>query len=123
MISYYCTFTAAVARKIYLRQGTGVGALRKRFGGNYRYVKCSVVVHTFSTILYYMTYFSPDFYLCSRGACPEHHEDASGGLIRAILKSLDELKITEKTAKGGRKVTKIGQQALDLIATQVARNA
>jgi hypothetical protein len=28
---------AAVARKIYLRQGTGVGALKKRFGGSYRF--------------------------------------------------------------------------------------
>lgn len=31
-------FLAAVARKIYLRQGTGVGALKKRFGGSYRLV-------------------------------------------------------------------------------------
>ena len=30
-------YSAAVARKIYLRQGTGVGALKRRFGGNYRY--------------------------------------------------------------------------------------
>ncbi len=58
---------------------------------------------------------------CRRGARPEHHKDASGGLIRAILISLDELKLTEKTAKGGRKVTKIGQQAMDLVAGQVAR--
>ena len=28
--------SAAVVRKIYLRPGTGVGALKKRFGGNYR---------------------------------------------------------------------------------------
>lgn len=52
---------------------------------------------------------------------PEHHVDAAGGLIRSILISLDELKVTEKTAKGGRRVTKIGQQALDLVAGQVAR--
>ena len=56
-----------------------------------------------------------------RGSCPEHHVDAAGGLIRSILISLDELKITEKTSKGGRKVTKIGQQALDLVAGQVSR--
>lgn len=29
-------FIAAVARKVYLKQGTGVGALKKRFGGAYR---------------------------------------------------------------------------------------
>lgn len=31
--------TAAIVRKVYLRQGTGVGALKKRFGGNYRYAR------------------------------------------------------------------------------------
>jgi small subunit ribosomal protein S19e len=56
-----------------------------------------------------------------RGAQPEIHRDGAGGLIRAILLTLDDLKITEKTERGGRKVTKIGQQALDLVAGQVAR--
>ena len=79
-------------RKIYLRPGTGVGALRKRFGGAYR-----------------------------RGAKPEVHSDSAGGLIRNILLTLDDLKITEKTSKGGRRITRIGQQALDLVAGQVAR--
>ncbi|CAM9511238.1 unnamed protein product [Ectocarpus fasciculatus] len=90
---WYFIRAAAVARKIYLRQGTGVGALKTRFGTNYH----------------------------RRGSMPEHHVDAAGGLIRSILISLDELKVTEKTAKGGRRVTKIGQQALDLVAGQVAR--
>jgi small subunit ribosomal protein S19e len=56
-----------------------------------------------------------------RGATPEIHSDAAGGLIRAILLTLDDLKITEKTEKGGRKISRIGQQALDLVAGQVAR--
>jgi small subunit ribosomal protein S19e len=86
-------YAAAVARKVYLRQGTGVGALKKRFGSNYH----------------------------SRGSKPEHHVDAAGSLIRNILMSLDELKVTEKTSKGGRKITKIGQQALDLVAGQISR--
>jgi small subunit ribosomal protein S19e len=34
--SRICLVTAALVRKIYLRPGTGVGALKKRFGGNYR---------------------------------------------------------------------------------------
>ena len=72
--------------------GTGVGALRKRFGGSYR-----------------------------RGAAPEIHQDAAGGLIRTILIALDDLKVTEKHVKGGRKISRVGQQALDLVAGQVAR--
>mmetsp|Transcript_18015 Transcript_18015/g.30285 ORF Transcript_18015/g.30285 Transcript_18015/m.30285 type:complete len:152 (-) Transcript_18015:107-562(-) len=89
---WYFVRAAAIVRKVYLRQGTGVGALRKRFGGNYR-----------------------------RGAAPERHQDAAGGLIRSILITLDDLKITEKTEKGGRRISRIGQQALDLVAGQVAR--
>lgn len=38
------------------------------------------------------------------------------------MMTLDDLKITEHTAKGGRKITRVGQQALDLIAGQIARN-
>lgn len=33
----FSSFLAAIIRKVYLRPGTGVGALQKRFGGNYRY--------------------------------------------------------------------------------------
>lgn len=60
-------------------------------------------------------------FVLRRGAAPEIHQDASGGLIRAILITLDDLKITEKTEKGGRRVSRVGQQALDLVAGQVAR--
>eukprot|EP01041_Mallomonas_annulata_P002093 gene2093-4095_t len=84
---------ASIARKIYLRQGTGVGALKTRYGKVYR-----------------------------RGARPEKHQDAAGGIIRTILTTLDTLKITEKCPKGGRRVSRVGQQALDLVAGQVARN-
>ena len=91
-VDWYYVRAAAIARKIYLRQGTGIGALKKRFGGSYR-----------------------------RGAAPERHQDAAGGLIRTILLNLDDLNMTEKCEKGGRKVTRSGQQALDLVAGQVAR--
>eukprot|EP01038_Epipyxis_sp_PR26KG_P007492 gene7492-10208_t len=89
---WYFVRAAAIVRKIYLRQGTGVGALKKRFGGSYR-----------------------------RGSRPEIHRDAAGGLIRSIMITLDDLKITEKHPNGGRKISRVGQQALDLVAGQVAR--
>ena len=56
-----------------------------------------------------------------RGAKPERHQDAASGIIRTILIMLDELRITEKGPKGGRKISQSGQQALDLVAGQVAR--
>jgi small subunit ribosomal protein S19e len=86
-----CNDLAAVARKVYLREGTGVGALKKRFGGSYR-----------------------------RGALHNIHRDASGGIIRYAIKTLDDLQITEKSGKGGRKMTRTGQQTLDQVARQVA---
>eukprot|EP01035_Chromulina_nebulosa_P019163 gene19163-25006_t len=89
---WYYIRAAAIARKVYLKQGTGVGALQRQFGGAYR-----------------------------RGAAPNIHRDSSAGLIRSILISLDEIKITELHEKGGRRISRVGQQALDLVAGQVAR--
>lgn len=89
---WYFVRAASIVRKIYMRPGTGVGALQKRYGGAYR-----------------------------RGARPEIHRDSSSGVIRTILITLDDLKITEKTAKGGRRISRVGQQALDLVAGQVSR--
>ena len=83
--------TAAVARKIYLREATGVGALKKRFGGGHR-----------------------------RGHLPKVHRDALGGIIRHAMLILDGLQITEKCGKGGRKISRTGQQTLDQVARQVA---
>ena len=72
---------AAIARKVYLRQDLGVGTMRKQFGGRHK----------------------------NRGTVPEHFARASGGLIRHMLKQLEELQIVEKssTVKGGRCVASI----------------
>jgi hypothetical protein len=60
-------------------------------------------------------------FVCRSGARPEVHCDASGGLIRSILITLDDLKITQKAKNGGRRITRVGQQGLDLVAGQVNR--
>lgn len=65
-------------------------------------------------------FFSFSFSMFRRGARPVKHQDSAQGLIRAVLLALDELKLTEKTENGGRRVTRVGQQALDLIAGQIA---
>lgn len=36
------------------------------------------------------------------------------------MRSFDDLKLLEHTEKGGRKISRTGQQALDLVASQVA---
>jgi ribosomal protein S19E (S16A) len=88
---WYYVRAAAVARKVYLRPGRGVGGLSKVFGTTER-----------------------------RGSRPAHHSNASRGLIRHILQQLEEMDVVEKTGRGGRKVTRNGQQDLDRIGERSA---
>ena len=93
---WYYIRAASIARKVYLRQYTGVGSLKKVYGGAAR-----------------------------KGVHRQHFQEASGGLIRHILQQLEEMKVVEKCPegvnKGGRKITSHGQQDLDRIAGQVVR--
>jgi small subunit ribosomal protein S19e len=86
---------AAIARKVYMRQSLGVGALRRQFGGRNE----------------------------RRGTVPEHFARASGGVIRHILHQLEAIGIVEKApgVKGGRRITAQGQRDLDLIAGRCER--
>ncbi|CAK9021568.1 40S ribosomal protein S19-2 [Durusdinium trenchii] len=86
---WYYVRAASVARRIYLRPHTGVGALTKWYGSNER-----------------------------RGTLTEHFHKANGGLIRHILLQLEEIKVVAKDGKG-RIITRIGQQDLDRIAGQL----
>eukprot|EP00002_Diphylleia_rotans_P006780 TRINITY_DN16185_c0_g1_i1.p3 TRINITY_DN16185_c0_g1~~TRINITY_DN16185_c0_g1_i1.p3 ORF type:complete len:145 (-),score=23.43 TRINITY_DN16185_c0_g1_i1:37-471(-) len=81
---------AALARRVYLRQGTGVGAFRKVYGGNK-----------------------------NNGSCPSHFRAASGSVIRNALQQLEALGVVEKLPTGGRRITSAGQRALDQVASQV----
>lgn len=91
---WYYIRAASIARKVYLRPGTGVGQLRKWYGGNYR-----------------------------RGARTEHFRKANAGVIRSVLLQLEEMRVVEKISQGGRRVTVVGQQDLDRIAGSIAAAA
>lgn len=80
---------ASIARKIYLRGGTGVGALRVVYGGNIR-----------------------------RGPRPSRFQKASSSIIRHIIIQLESIGVVEKNTgpKGGRRITQEGQRDLDRIA-------
>ncbi len=92
---WYYVRAAAIARKVYMRQSLGVGALRRQFGGRNE----------------------------RRGTVPEHFARASGGVIRHILIQLEAIGIVEKApgVKGGRRITAQGQRDLDLIAGRCER--
>jgi len=92
---WYYVRAAAIARKVYMRQALGVGALRRQFGGRNE----------------------------RRGTVPEHFARASGGVIRHVLIQLEAIGIVEKApgVKGGRRITAQGQRDLDLIAGRCER--
>eukprot|EP00850_Spirogloea_muscicola_P008396 SM000044S16043 [mRNA] locus=s44:791545:792884:+ [translate_table: standard] len=81
---------ASMARKIYLRQGIGVGAFKKIYGGRKR-----------------------------RGSKPSHFAKSSGSIARHVLQQLERIKIVELDTKGGRRITSDGQRDLDRIAGRV----
>jgi len=88
---WYYIRCAAIARRIYLRPGTGTGGLTKVFSsGNYR-----------------------------KGVKPNHHTLASAGNIRHALQQLGKLGIIEAHGDKGRRVSKQGQRDLDRIAQSV----
>ncbi|KAG2484618.1 hypothetical protein HYH03_016572 [Edaphochlamys debaryana] len=91
---WYYVRAASVARKLYMRTGMGVGLFRIQYGGR---VKC-------------------------RGSKPEHYAKASGGLVRHIMKQLEECGLVEKAPEKGRRLTANGQRDMDQIAGRISVN-
>ena len=83
---------ASIMRKIYVRQGTGVGGLRKTYGDRNR-----------------------------KTTCKQHFTKASGKIIRHLVQQLEKLGWVEQMdEKGGRKMTRDGQRECDTVAVQCA---
>jgi len=55
----------------------------------------------------------------NNGSLPSHWVRGSGSIARKSLQSLELLKLVEKDANGGRKLTSHGRRDLDRIAAQV----
>lgn len=84
---WYYVRAASLARKVYLNQGIGVGALARWYGGSKR-----------------------------NGTKPQRHHSASRKIIRTILIQLEQLDILAKDDKGRRYLTQNGQKELDTVA-------
>ena len=86
----YYVRAAAVARHIYLRKSVGVGSLVKFHGG-----------------------------AVNRSHRPYHHRDASRGVDRRVVQSLEKIGVLEKGVDGGRRISQDGMRDLDRIAASV----
>jgi len=84
--------SASVLRKVYLRKGTGVGALKKWYGG-------SDGTH--------------------RGTKKAHFGTASGAIIRKAMLELEKLEMMEHCDNGGRVITSKGRAEMDRIAGNI----
>ncbi|XP_071915631.1 small ribosomal subunit protein eS19x-like [Coffea arabica] len=87
---WYYIRAASMARKIYLRQGLGVGAFRRIYGGSKR-----------------------------NGSRPPHFGKSSGSVARHILQQLQKMNIVDMDPKGGRRITSSGQRDLDQVAGRI----
>merc|ERR1719399_1299977 len=85
---WYYVRAAAIARRIYVRQGAGVGALQKYFGGKAR-----------------------------NGVHRNHNKKASAGVIRHAVQQLAKIGWLEDCESGGRQLTRVGRQQMDQIAS------
>merc|ERR1712078_622156 len=92
---WFYTRAASVARKIYLRKGTGVGALKKWYGG-------SSGTH--------------------RGTRKGHFSKASGSIIRKAMHELEKLEMMEHCSDGGHIITNKGRAEMDRIAGNITLN-
>ncbi|KAL5987346.1 Protein component of the small (40S) ribosomal subunit [Asimina triloba] len=104
---WYYIRAASIARKIYLRQGIGVGGFQKIYGGRQR-----------------------------NGSRPPHFCKSSGSIARHILQQLQKMSIIEIDPKGtifvlttfsfnilpysGRRITSSGQRDLDQVAGRIS---
>jgi len=91
---WYYIRAAAVARHVYLRPNTGVGAIRKIYGG-----------------------------AKNNGTRPSHFVKGSASVARKVLQSLEGVKIVATDTNGGRTLTSTGRRDMDRIALQVVSSA
>jgi len=87
---WYYTRLASMARHIYIRSPVGVSTMTKIYGVRR-----------------------------NNGSCPSHWRRGSGSIARKGLQALEQLKLVEKDANGGRKMSSQGRRDLDRIAAQI----
>merc|ERR1712095_89363 len=90
---WYYTRLASMARHIYIRSPVGVSTMSKIYGVRR-----------------------------NNGSSPSHWRRGSGSIARKGLQALEQLKLVEKDANGGRKMSSQGRRDLDRIAAQIKQS-
>ncbi|GAU99007.1 hypothetical protein RvY_10069 [Ramazzottius varieornatus] len=88
---WFYTRAASIARRLYIRSPTGIGAFTRVYGGRKR-----------------------------NGSTPAHYCKASSSIIRKAVQGLEALKLVETDPEnGGRRLSPQGRRDLDRIAAQL----
>jgi len=90
---WYYVRVASLARRVYCRQGTGVGSFSKVYGGTK-----------------------------NNGSSPSHFKRASRSVIRHGLQQLEKIGVIEKDPRGGRRISRKGQAEMDTQAATLINN-
>jgi small subunit ribosomal protein S19e len=89
-IDWFYVRCASILRRMYHNSPIGVGGVKKIYGTRKR-----------------------------NGVLPSHYCRADGAVARRALQALEHIKLIEKHANGGRKLSAQGQRDLDRIASQI----
>mmetsp|Transcript_28299 Transcript_28299/g.28593 ORF Transcript_28299/g.28593 Transcript_28299/m.28593 type:complete len:149 (-) Transcript_28299:39-485(-) len=90
---WYYVRVASLARRVYCRGGSGVGAYAKVYGGTK-----------------------------DNGSAPCHFKRASRSIIRHALQQLEKIGVVEQDANGGRRISRKGQAEMDTQASSLLTN-
>lgn len=91
---WFYTRCASILRRMYHSGPIGVGGVKKIYGSRHR-----------------------------RGVQPAVFCRADGAVARRVLQALEHIKLVEKHAEGGRKLSAQGQRDLDRIASQIVASS
>jgi len=104
---------ASLARHIYIRAPIGVKTVKRIYGGMWQQKLTCLKVYVHSLI----------YFVCvghkNNGVRPSHFCGSSGSVARKVLQALEAIKLVEKDAAGGRRLTSQGFRDLDRIASQI----
>ena len=97
----------------------------RNFTPRTNYNKLNLLIKRSLVAIFNLHYTCNELFFCfisvrrNNGSCPSHWRRGSGSIARKGLQALEQLKLVEKDANGGRKMSSQGRRDLDRIAAQI----